>query len=150
MNKTTIYELLGFTLGFLGLGIGYMAVYMGIRHDRYKRDLEHRERMTALELGRSLPGDLPWLSPVLIGFLIAAVVPVAVFVCAWLGTLQAGYHDNIWQAAGMVGMFAVVSGSVVSGLSQRQGVPKQDPTSATLNHKPQVEDDAYDVVSARG
>ena len=63
MEKTTIYELLGFLLAFLGMGIGYYAVHFGIRLERTKRELEHKERMRALELGRSLPGDGSWLSP---------------------------------------------------------------------------------------
>lgn len=63
MDKTTIYEMLGFALAFLGVGIGYFAIHFGIRLEKTKRELEHKERMRALELGRSLPGDVPWLSP---------------------------------------------------------------------------------------
>jgi len=63
MDKTTVYQLFGFALAFLGIGIGYLAIYLGIRHDKYKRELEHKERMRALELGRSLPGDAPGLTP---------------------------------------------------------------------------------------
>ena len=63
MEKTTIYEILGFLLGFLGIGIAYYAVHFGIRLERTKRELEHKERMMALELGRSLPGDGSWFSP---------------------------------------------------------------------------------------
>jgi hypothetical protein len=150
MNKTTAYELLGFALAFLGLGIGYLAVYMGIRLERQKRELEHRERMTALELGRTLPGDLPWLSPLKTGFLIALLVPTAAFVCAWLGTREAGYHEDIWSAAAMVGIFAVIGGSLLGGIGFARGERKHQPAPTALNGKPQVEDDAYDVVSARG
>ena len=63
MDKTTIYELMGFLLAFLGIGIAYFAIYLGLRQEKLKRELEHKERMKALEMGRSLPGDLPWLSP---------------------------------------------------------------------------------------
>ena len=63
---------IGFLLAFLGLGVAYFAIYLGIRQERLKRELEHKERMRALELGRSLPGDIPWLSPTQrIGFLMA-------------------------------------------------------------------------------
>ena len=47
MDKTTVYEMLGFVLAFLGIGIGYFAIHLGIRHDKYKRELEHKERMCA-------------------------------------------------------------------------------------------------------
>ena len=63
MEKHTIYELMGFLLAFLGLGVAYFAIYFGSRQERLKRELEHKERMMALEMGRSLPGDIPWLSP---------------------------------------------------------------------------------------
>jgi hypothetical protein len=150
MDKTTIYESLGFILAFLGLGIGYLAVYMGIRHDRHKRELEHRERMTALEMGRSLPGDVPWLSPVRVGFLTATLVPIVAFLCAWQGTLSAGYHEEIWKAAGMVGVFAVSGGSLLGGIGFFREARRQEAASTVSNHKPRIEDDAYDVVAARG
>jgi hypothetical protein len=43
-------------IAILGIGIGYYAVHFGIRLERTKRELEHKERMRALELGRRLPG----------------------------------------------------------------------------------------------
>jgi hypothetical protein len=149
MEKQTIYEILGFVLAFLGLGIGYMAVYLGIRHDRYKRELEHKERMTALELGRSLPGEGSWLAPGRLGFLIAVLVPSAAFLFAWLASREAGYQEMVWTTAGMVGIFSVVSGSLLAGTGlMRQGQLSQ-PANIPAS-KPAVEDDAYDVVSARG
>jgi hypothetical protein len=150
MDKTTAFEILGFILAFLGLGIGYLAVYMGVRHERQKRELEHRERMTALEMGQTLPRDLPWLSPVRVGFLIALLVPTVAFLCAWLGTRAAGYHEEIWKAAALVGVSAVGCGSLLGGIGLAQGQRKLQPAHTPLNGKLQVEDDAYDVVSARG
>src|SRR5262245_59401840 len=111
MDKTTIYEMLGFLIAFAGVGIGYFAIHMGIRHDRMKRELSQLERMKALELGRSLPGDGPWLTPLKIGFFIATVVPIGVFVFASLATETAGFQKDIWVAAGMVSVFAVICGS---------------------------------------
>jgi hypothetical protein len=149
MEKQTIYEMLGFMLAFLGLGIGYMAVYLGIRHDRQKRELEHKERMRALELGRRLPGDGPWLSPGRVGFLISVVVPTVAFGCAWLATREAGYQEDIWKTAAMVGVMSVFCGSLLAGVGlMRHG---QDQFSAVRDmDKPAVDEDAYDVVSARG
>src|SRR5271165_4058366 len=117
MEKTTVYEMLGFLLAFLGLGIGYYAVHFGIRLERTKRELEHKERMRALELGRSLPGDGSWLSPLRAGVLVAAVVPIGALGSALLASLGLGYEEGIWTAAGMVSVFAVVSGTVLSGFA---------------------------------
>ncbi len=149
MEKHVIYEMLGFVLAFLGLGIGYMAVFLGVRSERRKRELEHTERMRALELGRSLPGDGPWLSPDRLGFLIAVVVPLVAFGFAWLATWEAGYHENIWTAAGMVSFMAVPCGAglIAFGLS-RLGQPRS--TAEAEPSKPSLDEDAYDVVSTRG
>ncbi len=149
MEKTTVYELLGFLMAFLGIGIAYYAIHFGIRLERTKRELEHKERMMALELGRSLPGDTPWLTPLLIGFAIALSVPVAAFGFATVSTLAVGYHADIWQAAGGVSVFSVLCGSVVVCLSAaRQARPEGE--HLANEGKSQVEEDAYDVVSARG
>ena len=61
MEKTTIYELMGFVLAFLGIGVAYFAIYLGTRNERLKRELEQKERMKALEVGRS-PARRPSLA----------------------------------------------------------------------------------------
>jgi len=72
MEKATVYELMGFLLAFLGIGIAYYSIHFGIRLEKTKSELEHTERMRALELGRSLPGDGPWLTPLRAGVPVAA------------------------------------------------------------------------------
>jgi len=140
----------GIVLGYIavvgGLSIAPIAIFVGCRHEQRKRELEHMERMRALELGRRLPQDESWLSPSKIGALIAIIVPVAAFVPAWLTSQFAGYHEATWIATAMVGTAAVISGSVLVASSH-----KQDATpSESLTTKPYVEEDAYDVVSSRG
>ncbi len=149
MEKTTVYELFGFLLAFLGMGIGYYAVHFGIRLERTKRELEHKERMRALELGRSLPGDGSWLSPLRAGVLVAAGVPIGVIGFVSLSSLALGYREGTWQVAGVVSCFAVVCGTVLTSLASARQL--QTPLeSAARADKEHVEDDAYDVVSARG
>jgi len=148
MDKTTIYETLGFVLAFLGIGIAYFAIHLGIRHDRYKRELEHKERMRALELGRSLPGDLAWLSPARLSLLIAAGVPIGIFACASTATVKVGFHTDVWIASAMVGLASVVCGTVLAALSSAR--TDQARHQAELAPKPEVSEDAYDVVSSRG
>ncbi len=148
MDKTTIYECLGFVLGFLGIGIAYYAIHLGIRLERTKRELEHKERMRALELGRKMPGEGPWLSPLKAGVLVAAVVPIGVSAMAYLSSLAVGFQDGIWQVAGIVSCFAVVCGTVLTGHAfSRQSESLF--TNQVPVHKEPVEEDLYDVVSAR-
>jgi hypothetical protein len=143
-------ETAGLALGYIAVigGLMFAAVPIAFHHQREKRkrELEHIERMRALELGRTLPQDVPWLSPTKIGALMGTIVPIGVFVPAWLATQLAGYHETIWVAAAMVGLAAVIGGStlVVSSLKHEAGSSDADVT------KPYVEEDAYDVVSSRG
>ena len=148
MDKTTVYQLFGFALAFLGIGIGYLAIYLGIRHDKYKRELEHKERMRALELGRSLPGDAAWLSPMRLALMIAGGVPVGIFACASTATVKVGFQTDLWIATGMVGLASVVCGSLLAGLASTRTHKGQHQTE--LAHKAEFPEDAYDVVSSRG
>ena len=61
--------------------------------------MEHIERMKALELGRTLPQDEPWLSPVRIAVLIGGVVPLGAFVTVGIATAAVGFHEAMWLAA---------------------------------------------------
>lgn len=148
MTKPQLLEFLGMTLGVLGLGVACFAIYLGTRNERRKRELEHQERMRALELGRPLPGGGPWLTPLRTGLLIALAVPVVALAIAAKATEASGYHPEIWQAAGMVGVAAVIGGSVIIGLSLSRSA--EGPAALASESKPHVEEDAYDVVSARG
>jgi hypothetical protein len=129
-----------------GLGIAALAIVMGIRHDRRKRELEHIERMKALELGRTLPRDEPWLSPAKIGAAIAILVPIGAFASASESARSTHDSEAVWMATFLVSIAAVISGAVVVAMS----IKKRATPSETATAKPFVEEDAYDVVSSRG
>jgi hypothetical protein len=147
MDKTIVYESLGFVLAFLGLGIAYFAVYHGIRLERFKQEVAHEARMRALDLGRVLPGDEPWWSPARTALAIGLIVPVTVFMCATIASHVVGFHEGIWIAAGLVGLGGVISGSCLAGLSFSTAHQGKYPE---LAEKPEVAEDAYDVVGSRG
>jgi hypothetical protein len=119
------------------------------RHERRRIELEHEKSMRAIELGRPLPGDRPagaWFSAAHIGLVIGAGVPVGVFLCTAIATIVAGFHEAMWIATGMVGLGGVISGAVLAGNDRMNRHATPDQTTA----KPYLEEDAYDVVSARG
>jgi hypothetical protein len=137
---------LGYIAVIGGLSIAPLAIYMTQKSERRKRELEHIERLKALEFGRTLPQDEPWWSPQKIAVVIGGVVPIVAFVSAGVATSSAGFHDGMWIAASSVGMASVISASILAGHSYR----KADAGSPLDTTKPYVEEDAYDVVSARG
>ncbi len=147
MSKQSIFEVFGMVMAFLGIGIAYLAIHLGIRQERFKRELEHKERMRAMELGRDLPGDKSRLSPLRIGFLTSLIVPVSTMTFAWLSTIRVGYNGEIWRFSAAVSLAAVICGTVIVCLSVTRNL---EPVGDPLAHKPETEEDAYDVVSARG
>jgi hypothetical protein len=123
---------------------------LGIRHARQVRELEHKERMKALELGRSLPGDEPWSSPARISLAIAAGVPIGVFFCAWMATQATGFKQDIWMTSMVTSMTAVISGSILAGKHFTQRAAAEAAAQAAYG-KPEMHDaDAFDVVGSRG
>jgi hypothetical protein len=137
-----------------------LPIVLHFRAERRKRELDHIERMRAIEVGRSYPGERlngllsfpQWAVPHLISLSIGAAVPLGVFLCAFLSTLIGGFHKEIWIGAGMVGLGGVISGACLAGTichpPSSTGGPEY--SGSYGNSKPLVDEDAYDVVSARG
>ncbi len=143
-------DIAGLVLGYIavigGMAIAPLAIWSSTRISHRKRELEHMERMRAMELGRTLPQDEPRLSPTKIGALIAIAVPVASFISAATATSEAGYHEVVWLAAAMAGTAGVICGSILVFAAIR----KPTYSTASAVEKPYIEEDAYDVVSSRG
>ena len=136
-------------LAGIALPVVLVPVILGIRYARYERQLEHAERIRALELGRTLPKDEPWWTLPRISVAIGAGVPAAVFFCAWQAGRTQGDPTVTWVAASIVGFAAVVCGSGLSAWHFFR--PDQSADLADGFHaKPQFDADAYDVVSSRG
>jgi len=129
----------------MGIPVVLVPAVMGMKHARRERELEHAERMRALELGRTLPQDESWWSPARLGLAIGLTVPIGVFFCAAVATLLDDFHDTIWVASAIVGVAGVVCGSRLAGRqSASQGYVGTDFA------KPSVDEDAYDVAGMRG
>jgi hypothetical protein len=133
----------------IALPIILVPIILGFRHDRYKRELEHAERIKALELGRTLHRDDSWWTLPRIGVAIGAGVPAAIFFCAWQASESLKDPEPAWISAGIVGTAAVISGSI---LLARYYLRHDDSAHDTrdLDGKSRIDADAFDVVSSRG
>src|SRR5437763_194934 len=118
---------------------------LGLRQARLDRELEHAERMKAMELGRTLPKDEPWWSPGRICVAIGAGVPVGVFFFAWMASDPRAVQPTLWSSAGIVGLAGVVSGSLLANRHLAQSAEGRRHAV-----KPEVDADLYDVVGTRG
>jgi len=138
-------------LAGIALPVVLVPVILSIRYARRERELEHAERIRALELGRTLPGDEPWWSLPRISVAIGVGVPASVFFCAWQASQGQADPRVAWIAAGIVGLTAVVCGSALSAwhfLVRDQAAHPGHPGDA--HAKARFDADAYDVVSSRG
>jgi uncharacterized membrane protein YuzA (DUF378 family) len=144
-----------FVIGLIGFMV--FPISLHFRTERRKRELAHIERMRAIEVGRAFPGELKnsllafpqWAVPHLMALAIGVVVPLGVFLFAFLATLIGGFHKDVWIASGMVGLGAVISGTVLSAGAFKTTSGTDQPVSHA-DSKQFIDEDAYDVVSSRG
>jgi hypothetical protein len=135
----------------LTFAVTMVPILLGFRYSRRKLELDHAERMRAIEVGQPVHRqgerqEEAWTEPARLAKAIGVVVPQGSLGCAFLASLFLGVHQEIWIAAGMVGLAGVVCGWLLA--AQTVGANQTAHQGADL--KPHVDEDAYDVVSARG
>jgi hypothetical protein len=119
------------------------------KYFKLKRECEHAERMRALEVGRTLPGDEPWWSPSKTIVAIGAGVPLGSFGLAWLTTVSTSAREEIWIGSTLVGMTSVLCGSFLAAKEfARRG--RAEAQALAAFEKPYLDADAYDVAGSRG
>ena len=131
------------------LGMGVLTILilvptvLGLRFARRQRELEHAEKLRALELGHPLPGSEPppKQSP---GMMIGLWVPVCVFGIAFVATQSGRQQHEAWIAAAIVGTAGVICGTVLTLKAGEAGTP-------TSGHagKPMVDPAAYEELADR-
>jgi uncharacterized membrane protein len=131
-------------LAALAIPIVVAPIGMAFKHAAKLRDLEHAEKMRALELGRFNPADGEWTTNGRIGAGIGAGVPIVAMIAAMVTTLEAGFHEEIWMASGLVGVAGVICGTLLVAL------PRSAKAGEPADAKPVYEPDAFDVVGTRG
>ena len=121
---------------------------LGIKHARFLREVEHAERMRAMELGHNLAEDESW-TPAGIAVAIGAGVPLAALFLAFIATKQVPSETIkvIWMAASMVGIAGVICGSSLAGMQLSK---RDQPSTAPADAKPIYDPDEFDVVGSRG
>ncbi len=137
-------------LAGIALPVVLVPTVLGIRYARQEREFEHRERMKALEMGRTLPGDESWWSLPRIGMLIAVIVPVVSFIAAYQATTVWDDPRPAWVAATMVGVASVICGSGLAAYHFVRRDRMAEQVAELHAFKPPIDADAYDVVSRRG
>ena len=117
---------------------------MAMKQTQRRREWEHLERMKALELGRPLPSAQVW--PALATIAIGAIMPMGVFIVAWLASPSAS--GSAFEGAAFVGVCGVFAGAFLGKrlFAERSTKPADLETIA----KPRFDPEAYDVVGRRG
>jgi hypothetical protein len=143
-------EILTFVVvvGMLILPVILVPVVLHFRHERWKVGLDHERQLRAIELGRNLTGEMShasWFSPLRVGLVIGAGVPVGAFLAAMVTSITTGFHDGVWLATAIVSLGSVISGAVVAACATSESKPAAGDLT-----KQSVDEDAYDVVSSRG
>lgn len=139
-------------LAALAIPIIVVPVAIGCRYAQRTREMEHSERMRALELGLTHPKDEPWWSPARITAGIGVMVPLAALGIAWLSTESLGSHgaETIQMICGLVGFSSVLSGGLLARKYMDLRHPAANHRQFAATSKPAFDPDAYDVVGSRG
>ena len=125
-----------------------VPISLYFRHLSARRELEHKERMRAIETGYPLVNTGPFW-PCLAAAAIGGLVPCAGFLFAFLVNVGPRRHEEAWIAAALVGFVAVLSGAKL--VSQILAKPREAEWNArSMDTKPAYDPDAYDTVSRRG
>jgi hypothetical protein len=135
----------------LSFTVSILPIILSFKHSRRKLELDHTERMKAMELGRPVYNqaereDEPWTIAARLAMALGVVVPLGSLGCAFVASLALGFQQTIWVMAGMVGLGGVLCGGLLAG--QTCSANKSSAEHSRL--KPYVEEDAFDVVAARG
>ena len=139
MSEQTINVLpyLGLALVLGGMGIAFVwhISILGIRNSQREQELKSQERMRAIECGYPLDEH----KPVNAGIAIGTSVPCTAFGCAFLASFLGVGSSFIWQSAAMVGITAVICGTILAYKSVETRVEPGIP------RKPAPNPDAFEM-----
>lgn len=138
MNEEILIPLAG-----IALPIVLVPTIMGMRQASRKREMQHAERMRALELGQPITGQSHWAAAVAA---IGAGVPLTSFIFTFLAYVNS--HNppgEIWMAPTITSFFALVGAVKLGALAFKPPKP-QVADEPAYNGKPHYDPDAYETV----
>lgn len=139
-----------FVLGIFALMV--IGATSSIRQARRRKELEHLERIKAMEMGLvPAPSGLDWPAAA-VCIAIGAGVPIGSFLICWLAALTANAPGGIWVAPVFVSFPAIVAARKVAYrmIDPRSGAKASGYARSAPSGKPEFDPDAFDVVSSRG
>lgn len=136
-----------------------VGMILSLRHKAKTRELEHAEKMKALELGLPgvLGGSANW--PAIVAIVIGAAMPASLFLFAWLASMTAHAGPEVWVTSMFVGGAGVIGGLRLGNriMKEREAATaalaaRQDEARYASNghRKPSFDPDAYDAIAHRG
>lgn len=135
----------------MAVPVAIVATVTITKHLARKRELEHMERMRALQMGIPIDsGGHAWKA--LACSAIGAGVPIAAFLTVWIANLTTHRaSEEAWFVAFVVSLVAVVSGARLARALLSSPAPSQPYAPAYYQTaKPSADPDLYDVAGRRG
>jgi hypothetical protein len=146
---------LGFNEPYAVLGVLALVTWgaiAGTRRAHRRKEMEHLERMRAMELGVApAPVGMDWPAAS-VCIAIGAGVPIGSFAICWLATLTTHVPSGIFVAPVFVSFAAIGAARKLAHrvLDPRSGATKPAYARSAKAGKPEFDPDAFDVVGSRG
>ncbi len=114
-----------------------LPIWLGIKHDARKRELEHLERIRAIESGRPIPGESKGWTPGRVAVAIGAGVPLQAFIIGWLAVLTTDTPGEfVWSSVGAIGATSVICGTILAfriPIDRLSGMQQEQETKPSVN-----------------
>lgn len=128
------------------------------KHKAKRRELEHTERMRALELGLTggVGGSAGW--PAIVALGVGAIMPLGLFFIALIASAVSDRpNEEVWITSMVVGFAGVIGGTrlgfrLLNERNAAQAALNDEARLANTNghRKPSFNPDAYDAIAHRG
>jgi hypothetical protein len=130
-----------------------LPIALSMRYARFDRQLQHAEKMKALEMGinpETPPPPVEW-SPQRLGAAIGVWVPLGVFGATLAFSLSGRLSPEIWYATAGIGIAGIVGSTIVILRAPVQPSPPAQsvPVPRVTPSKVPMDDHAYDTAGSR-
>ncbi len=127
--------------------IAVLGIILLSRHARRERELEHAERLKALETGRTLRQDASFWTPYTLCVAIGVVMPMALFGTAYFASqADAALLPYIWPVAGALGGIGIICGTLMALILKPSNPTEPDHAP----DKGRMDPDTFDTAGRRG